>query len=135
MDNLFTYGTLMCEEIMERVCGCRPAYVPGTLEGYERRAIREEPYPAIIAQAGECTAGRIYRGVPDAAWTYLDRYEGEMYRRVEVNVHSAAGQVLSAWTYLLRPEYRRCLAESGWDFNEFLRHAKGMYMKALESEC
>lgn len=131
MENLFTYGTLMCEEIIEAVCGYRMPRVGGVLEGFRRRAVKGELYPGIHARAGESTRGQVYLGVPDTAWGSLDEYEGEMYRRVKVEVHAGAGQPLDAWAYVLRPQYRHRLAEHDWDFSDFLRNGKAAYLKAL----
>jgi hypothetical protein len=32
-DNLFAYGTLMCEDIMQHVSGCTLSSMPGILKG------------------------------------------------------------------------------------------------------
>lgn len=133
MENLFTYGTLMCEEIIEAVCGYRMPRVGGVLEGFRRRAVKGELYPAILARAGESTQGQVYLGVPDTAWVSLDRYEGEMYRRVKMKmkVRAGAGQPLYAWAYVLRPQYQHQLAEYDWDFSDFLQNGKEAYLKSL----
>lgn len=131
MENLFTYGTLMCEDIMEAVSGLRFSSCPGVLEGYRRRAISGEPYPAVIAHPGESTEGRVYLEVPNEAWARLDRYEGEMYRRENLEIVTFSGERLSAWTYIIRTEYQRNLAGSDWDYAHFVRNGKADYMKAL----
>ena len=48
MENLFAYGTLMCEDIMQDVAGCRLSCVPAELRGYSRRRVRGEHYPALV---------------------------------------------------------------------------------------
>ena len=48
MENLFAYGTLMCEDIMREVSGVRLLQVSGKLKGYSRRGVKGEHYPAFI---------------------------------------------------------------------------------------
>jgi gamma-glutamylcyclotransferase (GGCT)/AIG2-like uncharacterized protein YtfP len=81
MENLFAYGTLMCDDIMIEVSGCRLSHMPGTLRGYSRRSVRGEHYPALVPREEGRVEGVVYRNVPDSAWDRLDRFEGEMYTR------------------------------------------------------
>jgi gamma-glutamylcyclotransferase (GGCT)/AIG2-like uncharacterized protein YtfP len=127
MNDLFAYGTLMCDDILRDVAGCRLSAVAGTLRGYSRRAVRGEPYPALVPDPEGRVAGVVYRDVPDAAWRRLDRFEGEMYVGQTVEVDLAEGGTLLAQTYVVRPEFRHRLAPSDWDFADFLRHGKARF--------
>ena len=131
MENLFTYGTLMCAQIMEAVSGCRLPRTPAKLGGYRRRGVTGQWYPAIVPRAGECVEGVVYRNVPPPAWRSVDTYEGQMYRRERVKVRSLDGESLVAWTYVFRPEYRRYLSRSDWSYPAFLRNAKAAYLETL----
>ena len=89
MKNLFAYGTLMCEDIMGDVSGCRlPSPSPGTLKGYSRWCVKGEPYPALVRDEKKLVEGMVYRNVPDSAWDRLDAFEGEMYERRLVRIES-----------------------------------------------
>ena len=129
MDSLFAYGTLMCEDIMAEVSGCRLSFATGRLKGYCRRSVKGEPFPGLIPDATGIVDGIVYRGVPDPAWVRLDRFEGEMYLRREVRVELSDGNVISAATYIVHPEYLNHLDASDWDFEVFLRNDKTRFQK------
>jgi gamma-glutamylcyclotransferase (GGCT)/AIG2-like uncharacterized protein YtfP len=126
MDNLFAYGTLMCDEIMREVAGCCPLHLPGMLRGYRRRCVKGELYPALVPDSEGCVEGVVYRNVPDPAWDRLDRFEGEMYARQPGLIELGDGEFLPAATYVVRPEFRDRLdhATADWDFAHFLQHGK-----------
>ncbi|MEW6668489.1 MAG: gamma-glutamylcyclotransferase family protein [Thermodesulfobacteriota bacterium] len=127
--NLFAYGTLMCEDIMEEVSGVPLSHVPGTLKGYSRRSVKGEHYPGLVPDAEGSVEGVVYRDVPDSAWDRLDRFEGEMYARRLVQIEWNDGMTLLAAAYVVRPEYLDRLDPSDWNFNEFLRKGKAGFQK------
>ena len=129
MENLFAYGTRMCDDIMREASGCRLSHVPGTLKGYTRRAVKGEQYPALVPDAGGQVEGVVYRDVPDAAWDRLDRFEGEMYVRQGVRIELQEGGTLLAGVYVAQPEFLDHLDESDWDLADFLRHGKASFQK------
>lgn len=128
MNNLFAYGTLMCEDIMREVAGCSPAHAPGTLHGYRRKAVRGEAYPGIRPDATGRVEGVVYFDVPDSAWERLDRFEGPMYRRRLLEVEQA-GAVVAAGAYVVRVEFLDRLEERDWDLNEFLSKGKAIFKR------
>lgn len=129
MKNLFAYGTLMCEDIMREVSGVRLVWVPGKLKGYSRRQVQGEHYPGLVPNAEGLVEGVVYREVPDAAWQRLDRFEGAMYARRDVQVELPDGMTLLAEAYVVRPEYRHQLDASDWDPDRFLRHGKASFQR------
>ncbi len=125
MENLFAYGTLMCEDIMGDVSGCHPpSPSPGTLKGYSRWSVKGEPYPALVRDEKKLVEGMVYRNVPDSAWDRLDAFEGEMYERRLVRIDLEDGTTLLAMTYVVRPEFLDHLEKPEWDFAHFLRNGK-----------
>ena len=129
MENLFAYGTLMCEDIMGEVSGCRLSYVPGTLKGYSRRSVKGERYPALVPHEEGRVEGVVYRNVPDSAWARLDRFEGKMYARQLVRIVLNNGTTLPAATYVVQPEFLGHLDQSDWDFEDFLHNGKASFQK------
>ena len=127
MQNLFAYGTLMCEDIMRKVSGYSLPHVPGTLRGYIRRCVRGESYPALAPHNGGRVEGVLYLNIPSFAWTRLDRFEGKMYVRQLVPVGLHDNTKLNAGTYIIRPEFRGYLEQSDWDFADFLRNGKARF--------
>ena len=124
MENLFAYGTLMCEDIMEEVSGCRLSGIAGILRSYGRRPVKGEHYPALVPDKKGSVAGIIYLNLPAPVWDRLDRFEGRMYVRQPVQVELRDGTILPAATYVVRQEFIDHLEESDWDFDDFLRNGK-----------
>ena len=120
MNNLFVYGTLLCEDIFMKVSRCRRRGVSCILEDYRRFRVRGEHYPGIIPAPGNRVEGLLYVNIPQPAWSRLDRYEGDMYRRRPVQVELLAGGLEKAFAYVVQPEFTPCLEWRAWDLNEFL---------------
>ncbi len=129
MENLFAYGTLMCEDIMTEVTRCHFSYVSGTIRNYSRRSVKNAHYPAIISHEGSHVEGLIYMNVSDSAWKRLDIFEGEMYARHLVEVELNDGTTLPALTYVVQTDYSDLLEPSEWDFKSFLRNSKAIFQK------
>ncbi len=127
--NLFAYGTLMCEDIMAEVSGCRLSFVTGTLKGFCRRAVKGEQFPALIPDGTGIVDGIIYLDLPDKAWERLDRFEGRMYDRRKVEVVFDDGTVLPTATYVVHSGYEDRLEPHEWDFERFLLNGKARFQK------
>jgi gamma-glutamylcyclotransferase (GGCT)/AIG2-like uncharacterized protein YtfP len=118
--HLFAYGTLMSEVVLRKVTGETFPQTPGTLSGFSRYAIRGEVYPGLIEEEPGRVEGVVYFGLSTAAWNLLDRFEGYMYKKINVLIRCNHEQV-SAETYLLKLEYRSVLEKRSWNFDAFLR--------------
>jgi gamma-glutamylcyclotransferase (GGCT)/AIG2-like uncharacterized protein YtfP len=129
MKHLFAYGTLMCEEIMGEVSGCRLSSATGLLKGYRRLRVKDEPYPAIVPDADSRIHGTLYRNVPAPAWERLDKFEGGMYARRQVQIVLGDGTSCAADVYVAKPEFLDRLEASEWDYAEFLRSGKARFQK------
>lgn len=116
--DLFVYGTLMLPEIMYAVSGYHGPGEHAILHRYRRRLVAGEVYPAIVEATGETVDGLVYRGLDGRQLARLDRFEGEMYRRlrVEVLVGAAAMQVQ---VYVLEPQFRHRLTDRPWSLEDF----------------
>ena len=124
MADLFAYGTLMCEDIMQEVSGCRLSFVQGIVKGYCRRSVRGEVYPAITPDEAGVVAGVVYHDLTGPAWDRLDQFEGDMYARKPVTVETVEGVTLQAETYIVRVEFLSHLDSAEWSFERFLRNGK-----------
>lgn len=116
---LFVYGTLMAEPVMRSVCGRHFASTPATLHDFRRRRVSGEVYPAIIPCPGEKVDGALYCGLNATQLALLDVFEGDMYRRVVVDVKTGSGW-RSAHTYVMSPAYRHALTDEPWSLKGFL---------------
>lgn len=136
--NLFAYGTLMVDEIMAEVCAQSVAGERALLRNFSRRAVHEQPFPALIAAAGEQVWGVLYRDLNDASVARLDRFEGEMYARHPVQVQLAAAPQadtgadadagaaarVDAQVYVVEPAYHQLVSEQAWDYERFLQSGR-----------
>ncbi|MBD3241474.1 MAG: gamma-glutamylcyclotransferase [Chitinivibrionales bacterium] len=124
VDRLFAYGTLMCDDIMHAVvgesCQCRNAL----LRGYRRRFVAGEEYPAITGDATEDVRGVLYEPISASAWSRLDRFEGELYRRTTVTVELDNNATQAAQTYVIRDEHLAQLSSRPWSLECFMQRGK-----------
>lgn len=125
--DLFTYGSLMCEDIMTEVAGAPLPCEPATLHGYRRFLVKDEEYPGVVAEAGGLVAGIVYHGIDVENWRRLDRFEGEMYDRKPVTVRYADGRLAKVDCYVFRPEFIHRLSSTEWDFAAFLQDGKTVF--------
>lgn len=116
--DLFVYGTLMLPEIMLAVSGHPGPGEHAILHRYRRRLVAGEVYPAIVEAAGETVDGLVYRGLDGRQLARLDRFEGEMYRRVRVEVLVGV-TVMQAQVYVLKPRFCHRLSDQAWSLQDF----------------
>lgn len=133
MDNLFAYGTLMCEDILQEVSGHRLTHEPAVLKGYCRRGFRRKPYPGLVPDESGYVEGVFYRSVPPEAWDRLDGFEGEMYSSEGVSIELNDGSIWPASTYVVRPAFRHHLEVGDWNFTDFLHNGKASFWNTLQA--
>ena len=51
-----------------------------------------------------------------------------MYWREEVQILLLDNTQLTAFTYVVRPEYQHLLEDGDWDVDHFLRHGKSRFL-------
>lgn len=117
---LFAYGTLQVPEVQRDLAGRQFEMRPAELVDHACFAVRGQWYPAAIPQPGGRVHGQLLLGVEAETLALLDRYEGEHYRRVTLQVR-CEGEVHEAWCYLLRPGLEQLLSGEGWDLHSFVR--------------
>jgi len=116
--NLFIYGSLRDPSIFESVCGysfslkpsdVRPANVLyaelAMLSGY-RRVSPDNVYFYAIPDSTAKVEGFVVYDVPPSAMQVIDKFEGKLYDRETVNIHTANGIAL-AQAYLASPKTMR----------------------------
>ena len=69
---------------MQGVCGYGQPGEPAVLDGYARRLVQGEVYPAITPRLDEQVAGMLYRNLSAVETRLLDAFEGEIYERLPV---------------------------------------------------
>lgn len=124
MINLFTYGSLMCSDIMFRVAGCKTDYTQASLNNFFRSKIQNREYPGIVPHHGARVSGVLYFDISTEAIERLDVFEGEMYLRQKVEVINDENNSVTAMTYVIKPQYLNILSDKEWSFDEFLAGGK-----------
>lgn len=144
-DRLFTYGSLMCPEIMHRVSGTARHGTAALLKDYRRGQLRGQTYPAIIPHPGAGVRGILYHDLSCGSLRRLDAFEGAMYRREQVTLDwiedpadgdptpdaaspsHARQKQYQAWAYVLLPAFRSQLLQHDWSFEHFLARGKAQF--------
>lgn len=119
MIHIFTYGSLMFDEIWSGVVEGTYDRLDGTLFGFERKSIRNEHYPAVIP--GPITSsveGVLYLDIQKEDLLRLDSFEGSFYRRQTVQIQTD-NNIFAAEAYILDPSYRHVLSDETWDPKRF----------------
>lgn len=127
-NSLFVYGSLMCADIMSRVCGWEGEGTAAVLQGYRRCRVKRANYPGILADPLARVEGVLYQDIPASAWARLDRFEGSLYRRQTITVSTRLDRNIAAQTYVISPDCIDQLEPDGWDFDEFLKNEKAAFM-------
>jgi gamma-glutamylcyclotransferase (GGCT)/AIG2-like uncharacterized protein YtfP len=125
--DLFTYGSLMCEDIMAEVAGVRLPFTAATLRGYQRFSVKDEHYPGVVPCGNGLVPGIVYHRITPACWSRLDRFEGAMYNRCSVTVHYENGVEALVDCYVFRPECTHRLTATEWDYAAFLENGKAIF--------
>jgi gamma-glutamyl AIG2-like cyclotransferase len=126
----FTYGTLMCDDIMSAVCNVPAGTLearPARLENIARHPVVDEPCPGLLPCPGAKVNGVVYLNLPPSAWVCLDTFEGKMYERQSIPVSMDNEADLNADIYVFRIELVHRLAVGDWDFAKFLREEKARF--------
>jgi len=128
--SLFTYGSLMFESVWKPLVARPRAHMRAQLPGYRRERVMGASYPGICADASGGVAGRVYFGLDEEDWSRLDRFEGDRYRRVAVEllIDGVPGAPIriTAQAYLLIDP--RELSGEPWDPETFSRDsAQGFF--------
>lgn len=125
----FTYGTLMCPDIMEEVTGRGHRCESGVLQGFLRSALKGEVYPGIIPREDCDVRGIVYWDVSPEAWRRLDKFEGDLYERRRVQIELSDGSCLSAGAYVVKPEFTSRLSLEDWRPDRFLKYGKSQFRR------
>ena len=127
---VFTYGSLMFESVWKRVVQGDYPSSHASLDGYRRLSVINETYPALVPVPGtHSIQGVVYQGVSHDDIGRLDEFEGDYYRREEVEVIIAGGQRMISYTYVFRPEYQQLLSTRDWNPDTFRRNGLDAFLQ------
>lgn len=132
MTNLFTYGSLMCGDIMVQVSGQQPSQQTAYLDDYFCSKIHLETYPGIAPSVDNRVKGVLYFDIAPEALMRLDTFEGEYYERKEVTVQTEALGLVKAMAYIIKPQYKHLMTGTAWSFEDFLHTGKRQFEMQYE---
>jgi len=112
MTHLFTYGSLMFEDVWNRLVKGNYLSQKATLRGYARRSVKGDEYP-VIFQADELVEGVVYYDISEEDRIILDIFEGEYYERKEVEL-LVKNELIRACVYVLKEEYFDIIDPKPW---------------------
>lgn len=119
MTHLFTYGSLMFEDVWSKLVRGTYRSQKATLPHYVRRCVSGEDYP-VIFEGKESVCGVVYQDVSDDDMRLLDAFEGEFYERVCVNVFHEK-EVIAAQAYVLKSAYFNIIDPKPWSEEAFAK--------------
>lgn len=101
----------MFEPVWQRVAKGRYPSSLETIEGFVRRGVRGEEYPAVIRSNDPRAVleGRVYRDVQDEDLRRLDAFEGEDYRRISTVTQT--GETVALYLYC----HPQRMTDEPWD--------------------
>lgn len=129
MTKLFTYGSLMCSDIMFKVAGCQLDFREAILNNFFRSKVQDQEYPGILPRQNASVPGILYFDLSLEAINHLDVFEGELYQQQEVEVITENQGPTTAMTYVIKPQYRQILTGEEWNFNYFLAFGKKKFQE------
>jgi gamma-glutamylcyclotransferase (GGCT)/AIG2-like uncharacterized protein YtfP len=115
--NLFTYGSLMLPEVLEKVCGRTYDSAAAKLIGWSRYCVVGETYPGIIPSSRDSVSGVLWLGITPVELALLDKFEGDEYQRISVMVRDQINKPYSAQVYAWREQGG--LTRQAWDLEQF----------------
>ena len=119
MTHVFTYGSLMFEQVWNEVVRGIYRSCPGTVSGFVRRSIQHEHYPAMLpGPVSSKVEGVLYLDIDAEDLARLDQFEGSIYDRRDVQVMTDNNSH-AAQAYVLNDSYRNLVSEQEWDPEKF----------------
>lgn len=117
--NVFCYGTLEFDSVMQKVTGTLFTPESATLIDYARYMVKGAPYPAIIHEPGAVTDGTLFRGLNVQQMYMMDEYEGSLYDRIDSEVLAAKGELIPVQIYVVPSSRQHYVSSQAWNRNEF----------------
>ncbi|XP_020212628.1 AIG2-like protein D [Cajanus cajan] len=137
--NVFVYGSLLADEVVQTLLKRVPPTAPAILQDYHRFKIKGRVYPAILPVPNNKVTGRVLLGISGLELNILDDFEDVEYTRTHLQVSLIdKAENLQVYAYVWsNPNDPNLYAE--WDFeewkqvhmNDFVKMTDG-FMQELE---
>lgn len=117
--SVFTYGTLMLDDVFQKVCHTRHPKSQAILKHYQRVSLKNRVYPAAIPSKTSQITGILWQSISSDTLARLDEFEGKEYNRIAVIVKANTGTQAQAWCYVLTHSYRHLAGPEAWSLEQF----------------
>lgn len=127
----FFYGTLMDEDVLERVAGRRfgPRETePAWVEGFDCYYVAGAWYPMLVEAPGGRVAGRLVHGIDALEESRIRYFEGDDYETRTLTVATRRGTV-AALTFM--PKTTLSASPEPWQLARWRRRHKRIYLMRL----
>ncbi|UTW51515.1 gamma-glutamylcyclotransferase [bacterium SCSIO 12827] len=132
MLSFFFYGTLMDSDLQAVVLGGRlPTGVSAVLDGYHRRTVAGQGYPAIALSRNSQVSGLLVGDISPVMAARASLYEGPQYTATSLTVTTEDGTPRRAWTFLPVADVR--LSARDWSLHAWQRRRKTLTLKSANT--
>jgi len=118
MTNVFVYGTLMFDQVWERVVEGDYRKTEAKVSGFRRLRIYGEIYPGLVP-GEETVDGIVYHDINTADLEKLDRFEADCYERITTEALGPDDVFIEVELYQVSPDDRGILRNEDWDPERF----------------
>ncbi|UCD49484.1 MAG: gamma-glutamylcyclotransferase [Phycisphaerales bacterium] len=127
--HLFTYGSLMFEQVWSRLAQGHYVRRPARLHGFARRNVRHDVYPVVFrSQDSDWVDGMIYLDITKEDINRLDHFEGQFYDRREHMIIVEGSERITAAVYVLKDHYDHIISGDEWDPARFTREGLAVFL-------
>eukprot|EP01116_Phalansterium_solitarium_P007225 TRINITY_DN19770_c0_g1_i1.p2 TRINITY_DN19770_c0_g1~~TRINITY_DN19770_c0_g1_i1.p2 ORF type:complete len:149 (-),score=18.33 TRINITY_DN19770_c0_g1_i1:178-624(-) len=118
--NLFVYGSLCSDEVLQVLINRVPRSSRAVLRDFHRYRLKERSYPAVAQKPGASVEGKVLFDISDAEKKVLDNFEDVEYEATPADVElvdSAPQPPVAATVYVWRSDPE--LLYGTWSYAEF----------------
>ena len=130
--NLFVYGTLLYQSVMDLVVEQKFNAMSARLPDYTRCCLRRRVYPGIVPHKNSHVDGLIYFDMSEQAIQRLDFFEGVEYDRIDVQPFLSNGESIQSCAYVVSPIYQNVLEVYKWNEDSFEQNHLDIYLKHVQ---
>ena len=130
MHNLFIYGTLMFDDVWQRLIKKQYQTQSATLKGFRRFSIKNQTYPGIVKSRHHKVEGLLVMNLSSRDLRKLDYFEGRYYKRTRVSVNTSSTGKKRAYTYIMKNRFRKLLENKDWDVDDFVKNRMNEFISS-----
>ncbi|KAK2601098.1 hypothetical protein N8I77_010570 [Diaporthe amygdali] len=120
---LFSYGSLLLDEVIAALLDRVPEHEPAKAPGYRVSKLPDQSYPGLVHDESSEAPGRIYCGLTPKEWAILDAFENPLYEVQVVTLGDGRKALAYVWTMDL------LLGAAGWTTDSMTGTTLERYLK------